>query len=78
MQVESRFMAASTELEPLRVEFAECRRVDEIRCANEVDQQNVVEKLTRENEALKKRLKMHNFGRVVGALIVLVAATLTT
>lgn len=38
MTSESRFMAVSTELEILRKEISEFKRVDEFRCANAIQQ----------------------------------------
>lgn len=65
MRTENRFLETKTDLEALRTEFRELKRVDEARCANSVHQQSLVDKLVVENEGLKRRLKVHYWCRVV-------------
>lgn len=68
---ESRLLDARTELETLRNDFDELKRVDEGRCAESVHLQSVVANLIHENRGLKRRLKMHNFGTILCGLFVI-------
>lgn len=76
MRAENWCMAASTELEAMKKEFADLKSVDESRCAHNVHLQSVVEKLTKENGELKRRLKMQNFRTAVRVVFVIFVSVL--
>lgn len=76
MRAEMRFVATNTELEALKIDFAEMKRVDEGRCATVLHQQSMLEKLTAENGELKRRLYMIKFERGISCVLVILAACL--
>lgn len=65
---------ASTELEAVRKDFAELKRVHDASCGHAIHLESVFENLIEENCGLKRRLMMHNVGTFMYSLFVLVAS----